>query len=176
VTAGRESGRRSPRTPRRPWARSIVCTHVDDHRRAVRAAHEVVRSVPTFPLAVLPVQPERLRADPNHPRIESHQQRPDLLQPRLAQSSPSYTSLGGDAHCVTSETTVRERHPRTGPSHSPAADAYDARVPLPRTTTRCTAPPPRPVQPSGTPEHSSARLGSLGQKPERLGSLRRRLD
>lgn len=42
----------------------FIGADIDDHRRAVRAAYEVVRSVPTLPLAVVPVQPERCEAIP----------------------------------------------------------------------------------------------------------------
>lgn len=63
----------SPRTLRRLRFDPLIHTNIDDHRRAVSTAHEVVRGVPTLPFAVMPVQPERLRSDPHHFGIEVHQ-------------------------------------------------------------------------------------------------------
>jgi hypothetical protein len=38
--------------------------------------------VQTFPLVVVPVRPEQLLGDPHRLRIEVHQQKPVLLQPK----------------------------------------------------------------------------------------------
>ncbi len=67
----------------RPLVHTLICTDVHDPAPAVGQPHEVVRSMSTLPLTVIPVQPERLRGDPHHLRITIHQRQPVPLQPRL---------------------------------------------------------------------------------------------
>ncbi len=62
---------------------AVVGADVDDHGRAIRAAHEEVRGMPTLTRPVVPVQPERLGGDTHHSRIEIHEHETVPLQPRL---------------------------------------------------------------------------------------------
>ncbi|MDH6144352.1 hypothetical protein P3T35_006394 [Kitasatospora sp. GP30] len=121
----------------------------------IRVAGEVVQSVPTLSFAVVPVQPERLRGDPCHLRVEVHEQELVPLQPGLEANV-----LPGRRRPVPArEVTLTARPPKgphrcheleNGPSRSPAANAVATHVPSPRPTTRRTAPqdPTQPVEPS----------------------------
>ncbi len=62
---------------------AVVGADVDNHGRAIRAAQEEVRGMPTLTRPVVPVQPERLGGNTHHSRVEIHEHETVPLQPRL---------------------------------------------------------------------------------------------
>src|ERR1035437_4058138 len=67
-----------------PGLDPVIRAHVDDHRRTVLHPGEIVRRVTSLmPVPVTPAQPERLRRDRRHLRIEIQQHHEIPFQPRL---------------------------------------------------------------------------------------------
>lgn len=152
---------------------SIVCDH-----GSVVVPHASSRNTPA------PRQTAAAGAwKKEHARIEVHQQQSVPLQPRLEADVPSGRRRPVPAREVTLTVRPAGRTQRidileparhtvpqrtaTAPAHRVHVRRLDARTRVIRPSRYSRPAPPAP---------SVARLGSLGQKPERLGSLRKRLD
>ncbi len=109
----------SPRTSPNPGAAPFDRAADDHQRRAVRAAGEIIRRVPPRPIVRRPEQPEGLRADAHHRRIEAQQHQLVVLQPGFVPDVPAdgggppqarqvaLISIRGEGTC---RSDLRERH------------------------------------------------------------------
>jgi hypothetical protein len=68
---------------------ALVSAHIDHNGRAVAAAGEEVRCVPTPTRPTWPVQPERLRGEPHDLTVEVQQHRVITLKPGLVTDVPA---------------------------------------------------------------------------------------
>lgn len=125
----------------------------------------------------------RPRANPDHLGIEVHHQQPVPLQPRLEADVPPGRRRPIPAREVTltprpanrtHRSNILEPARHTVPQRTPAASVH--LIDVRQLDARQSRVHPSRYSHPAPPAHSAARLGSLRQKPERLGSLRKRLD